>query len=259
MLSLQMSMLVLFGTILGSFLNVCIYRLPRKESIVWPNSHCPYCKYPIPIWKNIPLLSYILLGGKCSNCKTKISVTYPLVELVTALLLILVWQQFGWTTLFWQHTFLILLLITISLIDLNHKLILNVLTFPGIAMGLALALIFNTISPLQAILGLFMGGGFLWLVGYAGKILFKQDSMGAGDVKLAAMIGSFIGPTVVVALFFAFFLALPVIAIGLISGRLKMGHTIPFGPFISLGTVLIICFGTKLYHVYFNLIDRIIY
>lgn len=247
------SILIFFlGTVLGSFLNVCIYRLPRKESIVWPGSHCPHCKSSIPIWHNVPIFSYLLLGGKCTNCKAKISFRYPLVEFLTGTLMALIWKVYGPSLPFLQYSILILFLLPISFIDLDCKLILNVLTLPGMIIGLALSLFLKLQAMPLAISGLILGGGFLWLVGVLGKFVFKKDSMGAGDVKLAAMIGAFMGPHVIIALFLAFFLALPVVAVGLSSGRLQLGSTLPFGPFISFGAVIMICFGQQLLHIYFN-------
>ncbi|MFQ6113157.1 MAG: prepilin peptidase [bacterium] len=151
-----------------------------------------------------------------------------------------------------QYSILILFLLPISFIDLDCKLILNALTLPGMIVGLALSLFLNSTTIPQAVAGLLLGGGFLWLVGFLGKFIFKKDSMGAGDVKLAAMIGAFMGPQVVIVLFLAFFLAMPVVAIGLSSGRLQLGSTLPFGPFISLGAVVMICFGQQLLDIYLN-------
>lgn len=249
-MNLYAGLIFLTGTILGSFLNVCIYRLPRKESILWPPSHCPVCKRPVPYWHNIPILSYFFLKGRCSNCKTRIPVIYPLVEFLTGGVLTLVWILEGPSFLFLQHAILILFLLPITFIDLDHKLILNILTFPGIVIGLILTALLKSGFLLEALVGMVMGGGFLWLVGLMGTSLFKQASMGGGDIKLGAMIGVFLGPQVVIALFFAFFLALPVVAIGLWTKRLRMGSTLPFGPFISLATVILICFGPSLYHQY---------
>ncbi len=240
------------GTVLGSFLNVCIHRLPRQESIIWPGSYCPYCKKSIPIWYNIPIFSYLLIRGKCRNCKARIPFRYPLVEFLTGILLVLIWKIYGLSLPFLQYSILILFLLPISFIDLDFKLILNALTVPGIIIGLVLSISLKLTTILQAVSGLILGGGFLWLVGFLGKIIFKKDSMGGGDVKLAAMIGAFLGPQVVMALFLAFFLALPVVAIGLGSGRLRFGSTLPFGPFICLGTVVMICFGQQLLQVYLN-------
>ncbi len=253
MMLLQSGMLFALGAIVGSFLNVCIYRLPRRESVVWPGSSCPKCKTRIPLWLNLPILSYLFLRGKCRYCKRPIPITYPLVELMTGALLALLWQFYGLSPSFVHYAILILLLLPITFIDLKHKLILNVLTFPGIALGIALSLALGLKTLPQVLLGLVLGGGFLLAVAYAGKWIFKQESMGGGDIKLGAMIGVFIGPEVLIALFLAFFLALPVIAVGMSSGRLRLGSTVPFGPFIALATVVIICFGPALYRLYFSL------
>ncbi|RMF60095.1 MAG: prepilin peptidase, partial [Calditrichaeota bacterium] len=129
-----------FGSILGSFLNVCIYRLPRKKSIVWPVSYCPQCKKSIPLTHQIPLVSYLILGGKCRNCKSPIPIRYPVVEFLTGLLLVLVWRHYGFGPAFLHYSILILFLLPISFIDLDTKLILNVLTFPGLAIGMASSL-----------------------------------------------------------------------------------------------------------------------
>jgi len=254
---LQAGILFLFGAILGSFLNVCIYRLPRKESVIWPGSNCPYCKSRIPLLLNVPLLSYVILRGKCRYCKHRIPLTYPLVELITGALLVLLWRYHGFSLSFLHYSILLLFLLPITFIDLNHKLILNVLTFPGMAIGIALSLGLGLKTIPQVLTGLVLGGGFLWLVGRLGKSIFKQESMGGGDIKLGAMIGVFIGPEVLIALFLAFFLALPVIAIGLSSGRMRLGSTLPFGPFIALATVVIVCFGPVLYQVYFSLLGYV--
>lgn len=253
-MNIQTVFIFMLGTIFGSFLNVCIYRLPRKESIVWPGSYCPRCKISIPIWQNIPIISYFFLLGKCKNCNAKISIQYPLVELLTGVLLVLIWKDYGLSLSFVQYTILVLFLVPISFIDLTHKLILNVLTLPGIMIGLVLAIFLKFITVSQAILGLLLGGGFLWSVGFLGAYIFKKESMGGGDVKLGAMIGVFLGPQVIIALFLAFFLTIPVVAIGLSSRRLQFGSNLPFGPFISLAAVIIICFDQKLSLFYYNLI-----
>lgn len=247
----------LIGLIFGSFLNVCIYRLPKKQSIVWPGSHCPSCKAAIPLWQNIPVLSYIFLVGKCTNCKFRIPFIYPFVEILTGVLLVVVWQHYGLTLSFLHYSILVLFLLPISFIDLDTKLILNVLTFPGIIIGLPSAIFLNQIPILSAVSGLLLGGGFLWCVGLFGNSIFKQESMGGGDIKLGAMIGVFLGPKVLIALFLAFFLALPVIVIGLSTKRLKAGSTVPFGPFISLGAVIIVCYGQALLHQYLNFIGNL--
>ncbi len=250
----QIGLIFLVGTMLGSFLNVCIYRLPRRESVVWPGSHCPRCKEPIPFWHNIPILSFLVLGGKCARCKEHIPLTYPLVEFLTGFLMVFTWHHFGFSLAFLHYSTLLLFLLPISFIDIDTKLILNVLTMPGLLVGLALSLFSNDISLQQSIVGVLVGGGFLWAVGIVGEWLFKQESMGGGDVKLGAMIGAFIGPKVLIALFMAFFLALPVIAIGMGIKQLRFGSKIPFGPFICLSAFIVVFFGQFLLDKYLILI-----
>jgi len=177
-----------------------------------------------------------------------------LIEVLTGLTLVLVWLHYGLTVAFLQYSLLVLFLLPISFIDMNTKLILNVLTVPGIGVGFLLAFTVRNISPGQAATGLLLGGGFLWFVGWIGQLLFKKESMGGGDIKLGAMIGVFLGPEVVVALFLAFFLALPVILVGFGTRRLRMGSTLPFGPFISLATIVIVCFGDVIYTQYMKLL-----
>ncbi len=247
---MQVGFVFLLGTVLGSFLNVCVYRLPRHESLVWPRSYCGHCKSTIPMWWNVPLLSFLLLRGRCRYCRMPISFVYPLVEFLTGFLLLLLWLDYGPGAPFLHYATLVLFLLPISFIDLNHRLILNVLTFPGMLLGLFLGSVTRQMPLAQSALGLFLGAGFLWLIGVGGRWLFKQESMGGGDIKLGAMIGTFLGAKVVLALFLAFVLAAPVVAIGLALGRLKPGSTIPFGPFISLGAVVLVCFGNELYRLY---------
>ncbi len=251
---LQTALVFLLGTCLGSFLNVCVYRLPRQESPIWPRSHCMRCKRTLPLWWNVPVVSYLILRGRCRFCEGRIPPTYLLVEVLTGVLLVLVWKHYGLSLSFLRYSVLILLLLTISFIDLHHKLILNVLTFPGIGLGLLLSGLTSEPPIVESIAGLVLGGGTLWLIGRSGKVVFKQESMGAGDIKLGAMIGTFLGAKVMVALFLAFLIAAPVVLIGLLTGRLRVGSTIPFGPFLSSGAVLLVCFGPQLYEFYLSLI-----
>lgn len=254
---LQTALVFACGTMLGSFLNVCIYRLPRNKSLVRPGSHCPNCQQPVRMWHNLPVVSYLLLRGKCPSCGAPISARYPLVEVLTGALLAALFYLYGPTAIFLEYAILVLFLIPISFIDLDYQLILNKLTVPGMVVGLALSILFNPLTPWHALLGLVLGGGFLWSVALLGKALFKKDSMGSGDIKLAAMIGTYLGPQVVLALFFAFFLSVPVLVVGLSSGRLRIGSTLPFGPFISLGAITMICLGERLITLYLNYLEAI--
>lgn len=222
--------------------------------MLWPRSHCRQCKHPIPLRENVPVLSYIFLGGKCSTCHSPIPVTSPLVEILTGGLLVAVLWHCGFSLSFLHYSILILFLLPISFIDLDTNLILNILTFPGMLAGLLLSFVVGHVAPLQAMLGLILGGGFLFLVRLLGAFLFEREGMGAGDVKLGAMIGVFLGPKVVVALVLAFFLAVPVIAVGFSMKKLHSGSKLPFGPFISLGAVILIYFGPTPFTYYFELV-----
>ncbi len=253
-MNLQGILIFALGTCLGSFLNVCIYRLPRKRSIVRPRSHCPFCEKTIPLWLNIPILSYLILRGKCYNCRAKIPLRYPVVEFLTGVLLVVLWSKFGLTWQFLQYSTLILFLIPISFIDLDYKLILNILTLPGMLIGILFSILLKLNNLSSAILGLILGGGFLYLIALLGKLIFKKESMGGGDIKLGAMIGVFLGPKVVVALFLAFLFTIPIIIIGMGTGRLRVGSTLPFGPFVATAAVTLICFGHQLLAIYLTVL-----
>lgn len=245
----------LLGSIIGSFLNVCIWRLPRGESIVYPGSHCPVCGAPIKWFDNIPILSFLLLRGKCRSCGERISLRYPLVELLTGCLFIAIYGFFG---LSFQTLIYILLtssLITIGFIDLDKKIIPNLITLPGIALGLIFSLFLHHLSLKDSLLGAILGGGILLLVGIFGKALFKKPAMGGGDVKLAAMIGAFLGWQQILLVLFLSFLIGAVIgtAVELMKGTLSKRRQIPFGPYIALSGILAIFFGQDLINFYLGL------
>ncbi len=256
-----------FGTVIGSFLNVCIYRVPREKSIVYPGSHCTSCDQPISFYYNIPILSYVLLGGKCQKCNSSISGRYPLVELITGLLFfVTVWKfGLGIETLF--YLLLISALIAITFIDLEHKIIPNVITYPGILMGILYSALitdwdnfrqaihtfnetqnlFSTLRELpvlDSIFGIILGGGILLLIAYLYKALKKRDGMGMGDVKLLAMIGAFFGWEGVLFVIFLGSILGSVIGISIIiakKGDLK--YALPFGSFLSIAAVVYIFTG----------------
>ena len=232
------------GMILGSFVNVCIYRLPRKQSIIWPPSSCPRCGNRIRPCDNIPLISYLLLRGKCRHCKLPIHWRYPVVELTTGLLSVGLYFKFGLTSQLLSLSVLTLLLITISFIDLEFKLILNKLTLLGLVLGSVLSLLLNNFTVKNVLLGFVVGGGVLFLVAILGNLVFRKESMGMGDIKMAAMIGVFLGAKGVgVSLFFAFVFAALICGVGMLSKRLQMQSYVPFGPFIALGTIFYLFAG----------------
>lgn len=241
----------ILGCILGSFLNVCIHRLPRGESIIKPRSHCPHCGRGIKIRDNIPVLSYLILKGRCRYCRGKISPRYPFVESVTALLLGGLFLLYGWSTLFLHYALLVLLLIPVSIIDIEHKLILNVLTIPGTLGGLTLTVLFRPISISGALLGLILGTASLYLIAVIGRVIFRKESMGGGDIKLAGMVGVFLGlKTTILSLFLAFLLGALAGTGFIIMGKAKGDSLIPFGPFIALGALLSVFCGQDLLNLY---------
>lgn len=232
------ALLLALGLVLGSFFNVCIHRLPREESIVWPGSHCPQCGQALSIRDNIPLVSFLLLKGACRTCRHPISWRYPLIELLAGLLLPLLGWRFGlsWTLL--QGTCLACLLLIISFIDLEHQIIPDGLSLPGTALGLLLSWTIGYPGWKSSLIGLLLGGGLLYLLAVGYEKLAGREGMGGGDIKLLAMIGAFTGwPGVLVTL-----------AVGSLAGSLvgmflmiflKKERTlaVPFGPFLSLGAL----------------------
>lgn len=241
-----------FGLAFGSFLNVCIYRIPKQLSVVFPSSHCPSCDKPIKPYDNIPLLSYLILRGKCRNCKNSISIRYPLVEMLTGVLTVGIVLSTGINLLSLKYLIFSYILIIVAVIDLDHLIIPNGVTLFGVVSALAFLLAGESgLLWTEAMLGAVLVGGFLYISGWLGKLLFKKESMGFGDVKLGIMIGLFIGwEWGIVALFISFFLASLVGVPGLISRRIQFGQRIPFGPFLSLGSILTLFIGEWIIQFY---------
>jgi len=246
---------IIFGAILGSFLNVCIYRLPKEESIVWPGSHCPHCKNPIKFYDNFPLISYLLLRGKCRYCKGPISAQYPLVEGITALSSLVLFMRFGPSLSYLIYFAFVAALIVITVIDLYHQIIPDVISLPGIGVGLLASLIIPQITFFDSLIGILLGGGSLFLVATLYQWLFKREGMGGGDVKLLAMIGAFLGWKAVILTILLGSL------VGSITGIIVMvmkgkdfKYAIPFGPFLSLGAVIALFYGPRIidWYLYLN-------
>jgi len=247
-----------FGLVVGSFLNVCICRMPKNESIVVPASHCPHCKKDILWCDNIPVISYLLLLGRCRFCKTKISYRYPLVESLTAILLTALFLGFGITPKFLAYSVLVCGLIVATFIDFKMQEIPDEISLGGIVVGLVLAFLFPSIMTeasrlrglLTSLVGAFAGGGSIYLLGVFGKFAFKKEAMGGGDVKLMAMIGSFLGLKLVMLAFFIapFFGAVPGIILKMRDGR----EIIPYGPFLSLAAIVAMFFGNRILGLFFG-------
>lgn len=246
---------VIFGAMIGSFLNVCIYRLPKEESVVKPGSHCPYCQKPIRFYDNIPILSYILLKGKCRYCQASISIQYPIVEAVTALSSFFIFKTFGITLSYLYYFLFVSALIAITVIDLHHQIIPDVISLPGIVIGVLGSLIIPQITFWDSLIGMIAGGGSLFLVATGYQWLFKREGMGGGDVKLLAMIGAFLGwKAVILTILLSSLIGSMIgIIIMLIKGK-DFKYAIPFGPFLALGAVISLYWGNELigWYLYLN-------
>ena len=237
----------ILGLIVGSFSNVCIYRIPKNESIIFPASHCPKCRSKIKPVDNIPLLSFILLKGRCRNCKSKISIQYPIVELITGLIYLIIYLIYGLNIQTLVYIILSSALVIIAFIDLNEQIVPDIISLPGIVIGFILSFFVPYISFINSALGVVVGGGIILIIGLAGSVIFKKEAMGGGDVKLAAMIGAFLGwRYIIISLFLGFFLG-ALAGIILILSKIKSREdTVPFGPFIVLGSFITLFWGEKI-------------
>ncbi len=254
-----MSYLFVFilGLIIGSFLNVCIYRIPREESIITPSSHCPSCNKAIRFYDNIPIISYVMLGGKCRNCGERISLRYPFVEFINGILYLIIYSRFlmhkPWVLLiYFAFTSA---LIVIFFIDLDHQIIPDGITLPGMVIGLIAGLFFlpdpfsrkDSLGFTSSIIGLLSGGLSFYLIAILGRIILRKEAMGGGDIKMMAMVGAFLGWKGVILTTFVGSL------IGSISGItmiLLRGHEwgtrIPFGPYLATGAIITLLFGEEI-------------
>jgi len=249
----------IFGAIIGSFLNVCIWRMPKEESILKPSSHCPFCNEPIKWFDNIPLLSFVFLAGHCRKCRARIPFRYPLVEFLTAVLFIVNFIYFGISVKFFIYTGFECALIAAAFIDSVHFIIPDEITIGGLVAGLVLSFIFpvlhNTLdhktSFLLSFLGAAVGGLSIYAVGVAGEFIFKKEAMGGGDVKLMAMIGSIVGWKWALLIFFIapFFGAI----IGIYLKLVKKIDIIPYGPYLSFATFVTIMWGDRILKALFAL------
>ena len=235
------------GALIGSFLNVCIYRLPRGESIVWPGSHCPSCRAPIAWYDNVPVLSYVWLLGRCRQCGAPIPLRYPLVEAANAAGYLIILLTFGVNGTAVLYCILFSALLVVTGTDLTHRIIPNAVTVPGIALGLLGSATVLPVGPINAVLGLVVGGGILWALAWASPYLFGKEGMGGGDIKLLAMIGAFLGWKPVLLTILIGSLTGSAIGISLIAFRcMKRDDYIPFGPFLVFGALVAMFFGQPL-------------
>ncbi len=238
------------GLAVGSFLNVCIYRIPRRESLALPGSHCPSCGRPLQWFENVPVLSYVWLHGRCRTCDSRISIMYPAVELTAAAVAMLLYARFGLSLLFLVRVAFAFALVALFVIDLRERILPNVITVPGIAVGFASS--FLAPPGWQAsLIGLAIGGGGLFLLAEGYYRLRHEEGLGMGDVKMLAMIGAFLGwklmlLTLVLSSLLGSVVGLAIIALR--KGDLK--YALPFGTFLAIGALAATIVGDEIVRWY---------
>ena len=256
--AIALAIVALIGLVVGSFLNVLIYRVPLKKSIAWPSSTCPNCDEPIKKYDNIPVISYLILKGKCRSCDEAISLQYPAIELLSGGLTVISFLYFGITLSAVLSSFFLLVLLTVAAIDIKHKIIPNVIILPAIAVSAIIVVVgeifgyeslplVGRASLALAVIGFLAGGGLLLVIA-----LLWRGGMGGGDIKLAGFMGIFLGPFVLLGLFAGFLF-------GSVAGVVSMAvfhkdrrDLIPFGPFLSLGAIIGLFFGPAILNWYLS-------
>jgi leader peptidase (prepilin peptidase)/N-methyltransferase len=248
----------IFGAIVGSFLNVCIYRMPIEKSIVRPRSFCPHCRKQIPWYDNVPFLSYIVLGGRCRFCRKPISIRYFMVELLTAGLFLFLYFHYGLQWVLLPYWIFVSGLVVAAFVDLEHRIIPDEISLGGIVMGFVLSCLIPALhgfsvdmgskaylfSAGKSLLGILIGGGSIYAMGMIGDFIFKKETMGGGDVKLMGMVGAFLGWQ---AALLAFFIAPFFGAIFGIIVKIKTKESvIPYGPFLALGAFISLIWGREI-------------
>ncbi|MBI5886026.1 MAG: prepilin peptidase [Deltaproteobacteria bacterium] len=241
----------LFGAVVGSFLNVCIYRIPAGLSVVSPASRCSSCGAGVAFYDNIPILSYIILRGRCRACRAPFSVQYPFVEALTGGFAALIFHLYGPSPEFFVYFVFTAALIVITFIDLEHRIIPDVISLPGIPIGFAASFFIASPGWMNSAIGAVLGGGFLLIVSVGYYLLAKRSGMGGGDIKLLAMIGAFLGwkGVVVTVLLSSFVGAVIGGALMVIAGK-KSRYAIPFGPFLAFGALVYLFIGDILIEWY---------
>ena len=241
----------ILGSLWGSFANVCIYRLPLKGGVVKGRSFCPKCKKKIFWYENIPILSYLFLGGKCSNCKKKISSQYLLVETISAISFLIIYYFFGISLTSILLMILFLSFLIIFFIDLKHYIIPDILTFPMMVLGFAKSFDpnLNPIFPnyINSLIGGIFGYLIIWTIIFFYKQIRKKEGMGLGDAKLLAVIGFWFGwISIPFVIFLSSAIALIIVIPDLLKKSKKLSSQIPFGPYLIVATLIFIVFKDKL-------------
>ena len=243
----------IFGSTIGSFLNVCIYRLPRRQSIVWPASACPHCGRQLDWYENLPIVAYAALRGRCRTCGGPISIRYPIVEALTAAMFAGGMWYYGPTVLLVSRLVLGCALIVLFAIDLEHYILPNAITVPGIIIGFLFSLATEP-GWFASLMGILLGGGALWGLFEAYRLIRHEEGLGFGDVKMLAMIGAFLGwKAVLVTLVLSSLSGAIVGGIILVSHKGDMKYQLPFGTFLSAAALVASLFGDTLVNWYLNL------
>ena len=245
------------GTVIGSFLNVCIYRIPVGKSIVSPPSSCPHCGHQIRWYQNIPIFSYLFLRGKCVSCRMKISLRYPAIEALTGVLFAAVLYYFGFSVATLVYWVFVAALVTITFIDLDHQIIPDVISLPGIVIGFICSFFIPWITWLDSLLGILIGGGILLSIAWLYEKLAKREGMGGGDIKFLGMLGAFLGwkailPVVFISSLVGSLIGVPLMLIQ--KGDSKLA--IPFGPFLAFAATVYLFWGADLVYWYLNLMGN---
>ncbi|MCE1226021.1 MAG: prepilin peptidase [Geobacteraceae bacterium] len=244
----------LFGAAIGSFLNVCIYRLPLDQSIVSPGSRCMSCGAVVRWFDNIPIISWLVLRGRCRGCGAGFSIRYPLVELLTACLFLLLFLRFGLSISFAIYVLLVVALIVITFIDFDHQIIPDEISLSGVVLGFLASFFLPEPGWASSLAGIVVGWGSLALVFYAYLWLTGREGMGGGDAKLLAMLGAFLGWKAVPFIIFISSLVGSIVGLSLMALQRKGRHlAIPFGPYLAMGAVLYIFYGPQLINWYLRL------
>lgn len=241
------------GLAVGSFLNVCIYRLPRGESLVLPASHCTSCGRSLQWYENVPVLSYLALGGRCRTCGVPISPVYPLIEIAAAVVAVVWYRQFGPSVVLASRLVFACALLVLFMIDLRHHVLPNIITLPGIAIGFVFSLFTPSEHVLgppgqpawhESLIGLLAGGGFLYLLAEAWRRIRHEEAMGMGDVKMLGMIGAFLGWKLMVFTLMLASLMGSVVGLGMIAaGKGSRKSQLPFGTFLALAALVACVIG----------------
>jgi leader peptidase (prepilin peptidase) / N-methyltransferase len=253
-LALSTAMAAALGAIVGSFLNVCIYRLPRGTSIVWPASACPHCRRALSWYENVPVVSFLALRGACRTCRARIGVQYPIVEALTAVMFGLAWWYYGPSALLVSRLILGCALIVLFAIDLEHHLLPNAITIPGLIVGFAFSFVTEP-GWVDSLIGIAVGGGVLFAIAEAYYRVRKEEGLGMGDVKMLAMVGAFLGwKLTLLTLMMASLSGTIIGMILIITKRGGMKYALPFGTFLALGAAAAATVGSTILDWYLGLL-----